>query len=66
VLPQGFGYEWADISGEEKEAGNNTPILFGLSLMFAFLCLAALYENWRIPFAVLLAVPAGVFGAVLF
>ncbi|CQR73031.1 Efflux pump membrane transporter BepE [Sporomusa ovata DSM 2662] len=66
VLPQGFGYEWADISREEKEAGNKTPILFGLSLMFAFLCLAALYENWRIPFAVLLAVPAGVFGAVLF
>ena len=45
VLPQGFGYEWADISREEKEAGHKTPILFGLSLMFAFLCLAALYES---------------------
>jgi len=65
-LPQGYSYEWADQSREEKASGGQTPILFGLALLFAFLCLAALYESWTVPFAVLLTVPTTVFGAFLF
>jgi hydrophobe/amphiphile efflux-1 (HAE1) family protein len=66
TLPASYSYEWADQSREEKIAGGKAPILFGFSLLFVFLCLAALYESWRIPFAVLLGVPAGIFGAFLF
>jgi len=66
TLPEGFGYEWSGESREEIVSGNKAPILFGLAIFFVFLCLAALYESWTIPFAVLLAVPTGIFGAFLF
>ncbi|VBB08935.1 acriflavin resistance protein [Lucifera butyrica] len=66
TLPSGYTYEWAGESREEKVSGNQAPILFGMAFAFAFLCLAALYESWSVPFAVLLAVPTGIFGAFLF
>ncbi|BAN35507.1 hydrophobe/amphiphile efflux-1 (HAE1) family transporter [Sulfuricella denitrificans skB26] len=64
-LPAGFGYEWAGTSFEEKLSGSQAPFLFALSLLVVFLALAALYESWSIPFAVLLVVPLGIFGATL-
>ncbi len=64
-LPAGFGIEWTAMSYQERQAGSQTPLLYTLSLMIVFLCLAALYESWAVPFAVMLAVPVGVFGAVL-
>ena len=64
-LPAGFGFEWTGQSREERAAGATATILIVFSLMAVFLCLAALYESWSIPFAVLLAVPLGVLGAVL-
>ncbi|MCK9283219.1 MAG: efflux RND transporter permease subunit [Rhodocyclaceae bacterium] len=64
-LPKGFGFEWSSSSLEEKISGNQAPLLFAISLVVVFLALSALYESWSIPFAVLLAVPLGVFGAVL-
>lgn len=64
-LPPGFGFEWSATSYEERQSGAQAPLLFGISLIVVFLCLAALYESWAIPFAVLLVVPLGVFGAVL-
>jgi len=64
-LPNGFGSEWAGTSFEEKLAGTNAPFLFALSLLVVFLALAALYESWSIPFAVMLVVPLGIFGATL-
>jgi multidrug efflux pump len=64
-LPAGFGYEWTGISREEKIAGNQALILYGFAILAVFLCLAALYESWAIPFAVILVVPLGVFGVVL-
>ena len=64
-LPQGIGYEWSGTSFEERQSGTQAPLLFAISLIVVFLCLAALYESWSIPFAVLLVVPLGVFGAVL-
>ena len=64
-LPPGVGFEWSGTSYEERQAGSQAPILFAVSLIVVFLCLAALYESWSIPFAVLLVVPLGVFGAVL-
>ena len=63
-LPPGFGYDWSGISREERESGSQAPLLFGLSVIAVFLCLAALYESWAIPFAVLLVVPIGVLGAL--
>ena len=66
TLPQGFSYEWADQSREERISGSKAPFVFALSLLFVFLCLAALYESWNVPFAVLLCVPTGIFGALLF
>jgi multidrug efflux pump len=63
-LPRGFGYEWAGQSLQEKLSGSQAPMLLGLSVLIVFLCLAALYESWTIPLAVLLTVPLGVFGAV--
>lgn len=66
TLPSNFGYEWEDQSREEKISGGRAPILFAFSLFFVFLCLAALYESWSIPLAILLSVPTGVFGAFLF
>jgi len=64
-LPPGFGYEWSATSREERQSGAQAPMLFGISLIVVFLCLAALYESWSIPFAVMLVVPLGIFGAVL-
>mgnify|MGYP003585573348 CR=1 FL=1 len=66
VLPKTFTYEWADLSREEKLSGGQTPVIFGFGLLFVFLCLAALYESWNIPFAVLLSVPTGFLGSLLF
>jgi multidrug efflux pump len=63
-LPQGIGFEWSGTSFEERLSGSQAPFLFGISLIVVFLCLAALYESWSIPFAVMLVVPLGIFGAV--
>jgi multidrug efflux pump len=65
-LPTGIGYEWTGISYEEKQAGGQIGLLLGLSVVVVFLVLAALYESWAVPLAVLLIVPMGVLGAVLF
>jgi hydrophobe/amphiphile efflux-1 (HAE1) family protein len=65
-LPQGYGYEFAGLSREEKLSGSKTVYIFALSIGFVFLFLAALYESWSVPFSVLLAVPLGAFGAILF
>jgi len=64
-LPPGFSAEFTGQSYEEREAGAQTPLLYTLSLIVVFLCLAALYESWSIPTAILLAVPLGIIGAVL-
>jgi len=64
-LPPGFGFEWTGQSREERLAGATAAYLFGFSLLAVFLCLAALYESWSIPFAVLLVVPLGVLGVVI-
>jgi multidrug efflux pump len=64
-LPTGFGLEWTGTSYQERAAGAQTPLLYSLSLLIVFLCLAALYESWTIPTAVLLAAPLGILGAVL-
>ncbi|MBI3095666.1 MAG: efflux RND transporter permease subunit, partial [Rhodocyclales bacterium] len=64
-LPTGVGYEWSGSSFEERLSGTQAPFLFAVSLIVVFLCLAALYESWSIPFAVMLVVPLGIFGAVL-
>ncbi|MBP2652252.1 MAG: transporter, hydrophobe/amphiphile efflux family, partial [Firmicutes bacterium] len=66
TLPTGYAYDWSGESREEKISGNRAPIVFGMAIVFVFLCLAALYESWSIPFAVLLAVPTGIFGALFF
>ena len=64
-LPQGAGLEWTGLSLQERLSGSQAPILMALSLLVVFLCLAALYESWSIPTAVLLVVPLGILGAVL-
>jgi multidrug efflux pump len=64
-LPAGIGYSWTGMSFEEEKSGSQTLLLYGASLVVVFLCLAALYESWSIPVAVLLVVPLGVVGAVL-
>ena len=64
-LPPGIGFEWSGISSEEKISGQQAPLLFGVSLLVVFLVLAALYESWSIPLAVMLAVPLGAFGALV-
>ena len=64
-LPAGFGHEWYGPAYEQLRAGSNVLTLYALSLLVVFLCLAALYESWSIPAAVLLVVPLGVIGAVL-
>jgi hydrophobe/amphiphile efflux-1 (HAE1) family protein len=66
TLPQGFGYEFSGLSREEILSGSKTVYIFMLSIGFVFLFLAALYESWSVPFSVLLAVPLGAFGAILF
>ena len=64
-LPQGFGFEWTGQSREEKLAGSQAMILYGFAILAVFLCLAALYESWSIPLAVILVVPLGVLGVLL-
>ena len=64
-LPRGFGYEWTGQSLQEKLSGSQAPLLLALSALVVFLCLAALYESWTIPLAVLLTVPLGICGSVL-
>jgi multidrug efflux pump len=63
--PRGFGYEWTGQSLQEKLSGSQAPFLLALSALVVFLCLAALYESWTIPLAVLLTVPLGICGAVI-
>lgn len=63
-LPDGIGFEWNGLSYEERASGSQTPLLYSLSLLIVFLCLAALYESWSVPFAVMLVVPLGILGAV--
>ena len=65
-LPAGYGYEFAGLSKQEIEAGNSSIYIFGLSILFVFLFLSALYESWSVPFSVLLAVPIGAFGAITY
>ena len=64
-LPQGVSYEWAGQSYQERLSGAQAPLLYAISILFVFLCLAALYESWSVPFSVMLVVPLGVIGAVL-
>jgi multidrug efflux pump len=64
-LPPGFGFEWTGLSREEKLSGAQAFILLGFSLLAVFLCLAALYESWSIPLAVILVVPLGIIGALI-
>ncbi|MDO3641094.1 efflux RND transporter permease subunit [Mucilaginibacter sp. L3T2-6] len=66
TLPAGYGYEFSGLSREEIISGSKTVYIFMLSIGFVFLFLAALYESWSVPFSVLLAVPLGAFGAILF
>jgi HAE1 family hydrophobic/amphiphilic exporter-1/multidrug efflux pump len=64
-LPPGTGLQWTGLSYEEKQSSGQAPALYGLSLLIVFLCLAALYESWTIPLAVILVVPLGIVGALL-
>ncbi|CAN5427831.1 efflux RND transporter permease subunit [soil metagenome] len=64
-LPPGFAFEWTGLSREEKLSGSQAVVLLGFSLLAVFLCLAALYESWTIPLAVILVVPLGILGALL-
>ena len=65
VAPTGFNIEWSGQSREEKKASSSTMQVLALALVFVFLALAALYESWSVPFAVLMTVPTGIFGALL-
>jgi multidrug efflux pump len=64
-LPRGIGYEWSGQSLEERISGNQAPLLYTLSILIVFLCLAALYESWSVPAAVIMVVPLGIIGALL-
>lgn len=64
-LPSGIGYDWTGMSYQERLSGNQAPALYAISLIVVFLCLAALYESWSIPFSVMLVVPLGVLGALV-
>ena len=64
-LPNGFGLDWTAMSYQERLSGAQAPALYAISLLVVFLCLAALYESWSIPFSVMLVVPLGVIGALL-
>lgn len=64
-LPPGIGFEWSGTSYEERRSGSQAPALYALSILVVFLSLAALYESWSVPFAVILVVPLGVLGALL-
>jgi multidrug efflux pump len=63
-LPSGIGYEWTGTSYQEQQSGSQAPALYAISLLVVFLCLAALYESWSVPFSVMLAVPLGILGAL--
>ena len=63
-LPSGIGYEWTGASYQEQQSGSQAPALYAISVLVVFLCLAALYESWTVPFSVMLAVPLGVLGAL--
>ena len=63
-LPPGIGFEWTATSYQEKLSGSQAPALYALSILVVFLCLAALYESWSVPFAVILVVPLGIVGAL--
>ena len=65
TLPEGFGYEWTEIALQEKTSGNTAPIAFGLAVVFVFLVLAAMYESWLLPLAVVLIAPMSVLAALL-
>lgn len=65
VLPPGYGISWTGVSFQERLSGDQAPMLYAISLLIVFLSLAALYESWSIPFAVMLVVPLGIFGAVV-
>ena len=64
-LPPGIGYEWTGLSFQERMSGAQAPALYAISILVVFLCLAALYESWAVPFSVLLVIPLGVLGALL-
>ena len=64
-MPVGIGYEWTGQSYQERLSGSQAPLLYAASILFVFLCLAALYESWSVPFAVILIVPLGIIGTVL-
>jgi multidrug efflux pump len=64
-LPPGIGFEWTGLSDQERSSGSQAPALYAISLLFIFLCLAALYESWSIPFSVMLVVPLGILGGLL-
>ncbi|WP_231757309.1 efflux RND transporter permease subunit [Microbulbifer elongatus] len=64
-LPEGFGLEWTALSYQEQQAGSQTTLLYALSVLIVFLCLAALYESWTVPTAVLLVAPLGILGAIV-
>ena len=64
-LPEGIGFEWTGLSYEEQLSGGQAPLLYAVSMLIVFLCLAALYESWSVPVAVMLVVPLGVIGAVV-
>lgn len=64
-LPEGIGYEWSAQSYQERLSGSQAPFLYAISILFVFLCLAALYESWAIPFSVILIIPLGIVGAIL-
>ena len=65
TLPAGYGFDFSGLSRQEVQSGNTSTMIFALSILFVFLFLAALYESWAVPFSVLLAVPIGMFGAIL-
>jgi hydrophobe/amphiphile efflux-1 (HAE1) family protein len=64
-LPPGVGIEWTGMSYQERVAGSQAPLLYAISLLVVFLCLAALYESWSVPFSVILVVPLGILGALI-
>ena len=64
-LPPGVGFEWTGISYQEVASGTQAPLLYGLTVIVVFLCLAALYESWSIPTAVMFVLPLGIVGALL-
>lgn len=65
-LPEGIDFEWTGLSLEQQKSGGQAPFLYAISILVVFLCLAALYESWSVPFSVILVIPLGVIGALLF